>query len=145
MSPKLCLHDKQEQRRDISVTPKMSLDTHLPDHFDVGHAHHDFFHAVHLEGAHATLHRLRKQFGHAGALLDKFLDRVIGHQQFMQANTSLVARLATLVAANRPVQPKFAVFPVVFHPALHHLGALGGVVRLPGRGVAQFFRILRGK
>ncbi len=38
-------------RRDIFVTPFVSLDTNLPDHFDVGEAQHDLFHAVHLEGA----------------------------------------------------------------------------------------------
>jgi hypothetical protein len=46
--------EKPAQQRDIFVTPFVSLDTNLPDHFDVGEAHHDLLHAVHLQGTHAA-------------------------------------------------------------------------------------------
>ncbi len=40
---------------DIFVTGIHLLDAHRPNHFQISHAHQDFFHAVHLQGAHAAV------------------------------------------------------------------------------------------
>ena len=39
---------------DVFVT--LSLDAHRAHHFQISHAHQGFFHAVHLERAHAAAH-----------------------------------------------------------------------------------------
>ena len=56
------------------------LDANLPDHLDVGQTHHDLFHSIHLQCAHAAFHRRSKNGRHAGALLNQPLDVVGGDQ-----------------------------------------------------------------
>ena len=108
----------------------MSLDADLPDHLDVGQAHHDLFHPVHLERAHAAFDRLGEQLRHPCPLLDQLLDRVIGHQQFMQADPALVAGLAALVATNRAIQLELPILPVDLGPGIDELGRFRRRVRL---------------
>ena len=67
-------------RADIYVKVHVSLNAHRPDHLQVGHAHHDFFHAVHLQGAHAALYGCGKQVRDAGALLYELFDAVVCYQ-----------------------------------------------------------------
>ena len=99
----------QAAQHDIFVTYRPSLDTHRPNHLQVGHTHHDFLHAVHLQGPHATLHRHGEQLGNPGTFLNKLFDVVVRHQQFVQTNTAFVAGLVALVAANGFVKLDLAV------------------------------------
>ena len=66
------------------------LDADRTDLLEVGHAHHDFLHAVHLQGPHTTADSSNEKIGNAGALLNQPLDGVISHQQFMQTQPPLV-------------------------------------------------------
>src|SRR4051812_35100657 len=71
----------------------MLLDADGTHHLQVGEAHHDFFHAVHLQSAHACRHCGNEDFRYARTLLDQLLDVVVGDQQFVQTDAALVPRL----------------------------------------------------
>ena len=110
--------------------------------FQIRRAQHHLFHAVHLQGAHAAGHGRDEDLGDAGTFLNELLDFIVGDQQFVQADSALVAGLVALVAPDRLVETQPPVLAIGLDPALVQLLGFARVVGFPRGRVAQVLGVL---